>query len=136
MSILDLMPFILTAAAIGFIYLRRKNASNKIYQPRDIHSMVSRDVFIEKNVEEFKEALSNKLKNYNVLIHSEDDTRKIYEEDGKGLFSWGFLYIIDFEERTGGTYVTFGIFARGKNPPRKKTLDGFLNDFLSKVMPL
>lgn len=137
MNIISLSPLALIAAAAGFIYLRRAKIKAVKYSPREVSHTASIDVFTEKTPEEIRQELTGKLDKAGMKIHSQDYTRIVFEKKKSGLFSWGFLYIADFEERPGGTLVTLGIFGRGPNPPRKKTQAGILNDFVNKeVMPL
>lgn len=137
MDFSGILPFFLTAAAIGFIYVRRSRAKTRKYGPREVSHTASSSVFVERDMASVRTEITEKLETQGLSVHSEDDSRTVYEDSTIGFFHWGFLYIIDFEERNGGTQLDIGIFGKGPNPPRKKTQEAFLGEFISgRIMPL
>jgi hypothetical protein len=49
-----------------------------------------------------------------------------------GFFHWGFFYILHVKDDK----LYCGIYAKGPNPPNNKTLEKYLDVFLSRIKPL
>lgn len=131
MNIVDLAPFALTGFALAFIYLKRSKAKVIKFEPKEVTPVVTRDIFFEKDSATLRHDLIKKLENLDVLVHCEDYERVVFEDKKIGAFHWGFLYTIDFADKGEGTLASIGIFGKGPNPPRKKTQEGYLNEFIN-----
>jgi len=137
MSFMDILPFLLTGAAIAFIYIKRSKSRVKKIAAFDVPVTASRQIFFEQTPEMLKTLITDKLNRQNINIHASEGDRIVFENAKISAFHWGFLYTVDFHETAGGTNAVFGIFGMGPNPPRTKTQESYLTAFINeKVMPL
>jgi hypothetical protein len=128
-----IFPFLLAGSAFAFIIIKRKKAQEKKYTPDDVIPVVSKTIFIDLPRDKVREKILGLLELHHISLHSENDEKILLENKKIGLFHWGFLYTVNLYEANGGTNVSFGIFGKGPNPPRAKTQEGYLNEFINKI---
>lgn len=131
MSYSEFLPFLLTAIAVGFIYIKRSRSRERKYTAYEIEPAAAKSIFIERPCGLLKEELKKRLKDQGLTVHAEEESRVVFDSPKIGAFHWGFLYTLDFKEQGSGTLVTFGIFGKGPNPPRRKTQESYLNEFIN-----
>jgi len=131
MDIFDLAPFILTAMAIGFIYIKRSRSKERQYTPYDITPIETREIFFDESPEQFKERIKKLLADQGITVHSEKGNKILFDSQKIGAFHWGFLYTLEVSLQGEGTQAVFGIFGKGPNPPRRKTQGHYLDEFIN-----
>jgi len=131
MDIFDLAPFILTAMAIGFIYLKRSRSKERKYTPYGITPIETRDIFFDESPEQLKARIKKLLTDQGITVHSEEKDKILFDSQKIGAFHWGFIYTLEVRVQGEGTLAVFGIFGKGPNPPRRKTQSHYLDEFVN-----
>ena len=133
MSFSELLPFFLTAAAVAFIYIKRSKAREQRYEASEITPVVTRNIFFDEPPADFKARITHMLAEKEIHIHSTERNRTVFDSKKISAFHWGFLYTVDITEQADGTLAVLGIFGKGPNPPRRKTQESYLNDFITFI---